>query len=63
MRTDLMKLSIFNKRSSGTSIIPILDLFELKAKLLDSALVLEIQLKIVVLPVFVIPIMPHLSPM
>jgi len=40
----------------------IFDLFELNAKLLACALVLDIQLKMVVFPTFVIPMIPHCKP-
>jgi len=41
--------------------MPILDLFEVKAYWLDSALVFEIQLNIVVFPTFAIPTIPHFN--
>jgi hypothetical protein len=53
--------AILKSRSSGTSTTPRLLLDALKAKLLVSALVFEIQLKMVVFPMFVIPMIPHLS--
>ena len=37
------------------------DVLVLKAKLVDSALVFEMQLKMAVLPTFVIPIIPHFN--
>jgi hypothetical protein len=40
--------------------MPIFDLVALKAKLVASALVFEMQLKIVVFPVLVNPMMPQL---
>jgi hypothetical protein len=41
--------------------IPRLDLFELKAKLEDSARVFEMQLKRAVFPVLVMPMMPQFN--
>ena len=38
------------------------DLLALKAKLLAAALVLDMQLKMVVFPTLVIPIIPHCKP-
>ena len=48
--------------TSGTLICPRFDLFVLKAKLLVSTLVSEIQLKMVVFPILVKPIIPHCKP-
>jgi hypothetical protein len=50
---------ILSNRLSGTPTVPILDLVALKAKFDDSALVFDMQLKIVVLPMLVNPIMPQ----
>ncbi len=51
----------FSSLGSGTLMIPRLDLFELKAKLEDSARVFEMQLNRVVFPVFVMPMMPQFN--
>jgi len=59
--TGFTSLAISSSLLSGTSTTPRLDLDALKAKLLVSAFVFDMQLKIVVLPILVIPIIPHFS--
>jgi hypothetical protein len=58
---DFMSASILNNLSSGTSTLPIFDLVALNAKLLASALVFDMQLKMVVLPILVRPMIPQFN--